>query len=169
MAKPKGYYTDKRGVVRPIMGKHTHIKPLSKGTKSLRIPKRNFKIVAKRVQTPKHSKRTKPPNVIHYGKPNIYPYFFKAERGKGDIFISGTFKTKEAAKKAAQTYAPKAEPPSKVRIIDRRKIGFQTPQPLTWREFNSERMGPYMKKYGGHGPAIRQIAKEWKTYKETHG
>ena len=37
----------------------------------------------------------------------------------------------------------------------------------TWKEFSRERMGPYMKKYGGHGPAIRQISKEWKVYKNS--
>ncbi len=27
-------------------------------------------------------------------------------------------------------------------------------------------MGPYMKKYGGHGPAMKQIGKEWSEHKE---
>jgi hypothetical protein len=58
---------------------------------------------------------------VHYGKPSSYPYYFRAERGRADIFISGTFKTKKAAKTAAQTYAPKAKPPYKIRLIDRRK------------------------------------------------
>jgi uncharacterized protein YukE len=35
----------------------------------------------------------------------------------------------------------------------------------TWREFIAERMGPYMKQYGDHAGAIRQIAVEWKAYK----
>jgi hypothetical protein len=35
----------------------------------------------------------------------------------------------------------------------------------SWREFVSERMGPYMKQYGDHAGAIRQIAVEWKAYK----
>ena len=36
----------------------------------------------------------------------------------------------------------------------------------TWRQFTSERMGSYMAKYGGHGPAIQKIAEEWKAYKK---
>lgn len=39
MAKPKGYYT-KDGKVRPIMGKQLHIKPIKKGTTSLKVLKR---------------------------------------------------------------------------------------------------------------------------------
>ncbi len=35
----------------------------------------------------------------------------------------------------------------------------------SWRLFVKARMGPYMKKYGSHGAAIRQIAKEWKAQK----
>jgi hypothetical protein len=58
----------------------------------------------------------------HYGKPSNYPYYFIAQRGKGhDKFVSGTFKTKKAAKAASQTYAPRATPPYRIRIIDRRK------------------------------------------------
>uniref|UniRef100_A0A6H2A170 Uncharacterized protein n=1 Tax=viral metagenome TaxID=1070528 RepID=A0A6H2A170_9ZZZZ len=36
---------------------------------------------------------------------------------------------------------------------------------MTWREFIKGKMSPYMKKYGSHGAAMRQIAKEWKEYK----
>jgi len=39
----------------------------------------------------------------------------------------------------------------------------------SWRQFQKERMGPYMKKYGGHGPAMKQISKEWKAYKAKTG
>ena len=35
----------------------------------------------------------------------------------------------------------------------------------TWREFIKGKMSPYMRKYGSHGAAMRQIAKEWKEYK----
>jgi hypothetical protein len=57
----------------------------------------------------------------HYGKPSNYPYYFRAERGKADVFISGTFKTKKAVKLAAESYAPRAKPPYRIRIIDRRR------------------------------------------------
>lgn len=43
MTKPKGFYTDEQGRVRPITGKQPHVKPLSKGTARLRIPKRTIK------------------------------------------------------------------------------------------------------------------------------
>lgn len=36
---------------------------------------------------------------------------------------------------------------------------------MTWSQFVGERMGPYMKQYGGHAGAIKQIATEWKQYK----
>ncbi len=32
----------------------------------------------------------------------------------------------------------------------------------SWRQFNSARMGKYMKSEGGHGPAIHKISREWK-------
>lgn len=35
----------------------------------------------------------------------------------------------------------------------------------TWKEFVGERMGSYMKQFGSHGAAIKQIAKEWEVYK----
>jgi len=35
----------------------------------------------------------------------------------------------------------------------------------SWKEFVGERMGPYMKQYGGHAEAIRKISEEWKVYK----
>lgn len=35
---------------------------------------------------------------------------------------------------------------------------------MTWREFIKGKMSPYMKKYGSHGAAMQQIAKEWKKY-----
>jgi len=57
----------------------------------------------------------------HYGKPSNYPYYFVAERGKGDKFLSGTFKTKKVCKAAAQNYAPNRHPPYRIRVIDRRK------------------------------------------------
>jgi hypothetical protein len=38
---------------------------------------------------------------------------------------------------------------------------------LTWREFVGQRMGSYMKQFGGHGAAIKQIAAEWNQYKAT--
>ena len=37
----------------------------------------------------------------------------------------------------------------------------------SWKEFVGERMGPYMKRHGGHGAAIRAIAGEWKEYKKS--
>lgn len=37
----------------------------------------------------------------------------------------------------------------------------------TWREFVGERMGQYMKQFGSHGAAIRQIAAEWAIYKQS--
>lgn len=40
---------------------------------------------------------------------------------------------------------------------------------LTWKEFVGQRMGSYMKQFGGHGGAIRQIAKEWQDYKSKLG
>ena len=43
MTKPKGYYTDSEGRVRPITGKQPHVRPLTRTTKSLRIPKRQLK------------------------------------------------------------------------------------------------------------------------------
>lgn len=53
----------------------------------------------------------------HYGKPSSYPYYFKA--GKGfNSFTSGTFKTKKAAKEAAQDYGKRTGLPH--RVIDRR-------------------------------------------------
>jgi hypothetical protein len=36
---------------------------------------------------------------------------------------------------------------------------------LTWKEFVGQRMGAYMKEFGGHGPAIKKIAEEWQVYK----
>ena len=41
--KIKGFYTDDEGRVRPITSKQPHIKPLAKGTISLKIPKRQRK------------------------------------------------------------------------------------------------------------------------------
>jgi len=43
MAKPKGFYT-KDGKVHPVMGKQPHVKPLTRTTKSLSIPKRMLKM-----------------------------------------------------------------------------------------------------------------------------
>jgi len=43
MGKPKGYYTDEQGHVRPVTGKQPHIKPLTRTTKRLGIPKRQLK------------------------------------------------------------------------------------------------------------------------------
>lgn len=40
---------------------------------------------------------------------------------------------------------------------------------LTWRQFVGQRMGSYMKQFGGHGPAIKKIAEEWQAYKATLG
>jgi len=58
----------------------------------------------------------------HYGKPKTYPFFFRAERGKGDTFISGTFKTKKACRAASKTYpSAKSNSNYRIRIIDRRK------------------------------------------------
>jgi len=37
---------------------------------------------------------------------------------------------------------------------------------LTWNEFTGQRMSKYMKELGGHGPAIKKIAEEWKEYKK---
>lgn len=50
--KPKGYYTDKSGKVRPVFGKYPHINPLGRGTKSLRIPKRSLKKKSRKVIVP---------------------------------------------------------------------------------------------------------------------
>lgn len=38
---------------------------------------------------------------------------------------------------------------------------------VTWRQFVGERMGSYMKQFGGHGPAIKKIAEEWNHYKSS--
>lgn len=35
----------------------------------------------------------------------------------------------------------------------------------TWNQFVGERMGPYMKSEGGHGPAIKRIGEEWAALK----
>jgi hypothetical protein len=40
---------------------------------------------------------------------------------------------------------------------------------LTWKEFVGQRMGAYMKQFGSHGAAIKQIGKEWQDYKATLG
>jgi len=40
---------------------------------------------------------------------------------------------------------------------------------LTWSQFTSQRMSTYMKELGGHAPAIKKIAAEWKVYKVEHG
>lgn len=42
MTKPKGYYTDERGKVRPVMGRQPHVKPIGRGTARLGIPKRTI-------------------------------------------------------------------------------------------------------------------------------
>jgi hypothetical protein len=57
----------------------------------------------------------------HHGKPSSFPFYFRAERGRGDTFISGVFKTKRAAKSASEKYAPRAKPRYRIRVIDRRK------------------------------------------------
>ena len=36
---------------------------------------------------------------------------------------------------------------------------------MTWKDFLSANMGAYMKSEGGHGAAIRKLAKEWKELK----
>jgi hypothetical protein len=61
-----------------------------------------------------------------FGKPSSFPYYFRADRThlqghRSDVFTSGSFKTKKAAKEAARSYAPNARPPYRIRVIDRRR------------------------------------------------
>lgn len=44
----------------------------------------------------------------------------------------------------------------------RRRRGTAPKSGQSWREFVAERMGPYMKRYGSHGAAIRKIGEEWR-------
>lgn len=38
--------------------------------------------------------------------------------------------------------------------------------PKTWHQYMKGRMGPYMKKHGGHAGAVKQMGVEWKALKE---
>ena len=39
-------------------------------------------------------------------------------------------------------------------------------KPLTWTEFLKGKMGPAMKEHGSHGAAVRELSKQYKTYKK---
>ena len=41
-----------------------------------------------------------------------------------------------------------------------------TSKPLTWTEFLKGKMGPAMKEHGSHGAAVRELSKQYKTYKK---
>ncbi len=60
------------------------------------------------------------PNSSLYGKPKTYPYYFNVHEGKKMIMGSGTFKTRKAAKEAAESWVG-GRKQYHYRVIDRRK------------------------------------------------
>lgn len=93
-------------------------------------------------------------------KPGALKSYVKRKIGNRAFTSRGTIKVsilKKLAKKAGKIG-------NRARLaLTLRKLKTATQvSKVSWREFVAERMGPYMKKYGGHGPAIRRIAKEWK-------
>ena len=65
----------------------------------------------------------------------------------------------EWVKKQESKSKPKPKP---------KKIAKKDTGRLTWREFITGKMGPYMKSEGSHGAAMARLSKEWKEYQVTN-
>lgn len=118
----------------------------------------------KRRTRPITSRGNRWPTRYNVKKPTVY-----VERGTGRIYIYrpgwGMVRLTEPISKTRERIAETAK---EIRELEEREAAYEKAhhgeEHLTWREFVAQRMGPYMRKYGGHGPAMKQIAKEWKAY-----